>query len=162
MLSSRLIEAGAKPWEITREIYENNPLNRLRLLNLTLSTLEKKGAIAWVTVMQKMFQKTNTSVQDIENFVEYPRSIKGVEVAVLFREDGKHSFKMSLRSKGNVNVEEIAKGFSGGGHANAAGCKLAGPLPEIKEKVLKAIQSAIRKTKKVRNYEVKKLSGIRS
>jgi phosphoesterase RecJ-like protein len=155
MLSSRLIEAGAKPWEITREIYENNPLNRLRLLNLALSTLEKKGAIAWVTVLQKMFQKTNTSVQDIENFVEYPRSVKGVEVAVLFREDGKHSYKMSLRSKGNVNVEEIAKGFNGGGHANAAGCKLAGPLPEIKKKVLKAIQSAIRGKKlKVNSYKL--------
>jgi phosphoesterase RecJ-like protein len=147
-IASKLIEEGAIPWEITREIYENNPLNRLRLLNLTLSTLEKKGAIAWVTVRKKMFQDTNTSVQDIENFVDYPRTIKGVEVAVLFREDKKNSYKLSLRSKGKVDVEEIAKSFGGGGHSSAAGCRLTGPLPEIKGKILKVIRAAIRKTSK--------------
>ncbi len=142
-IASKLIEAGANTWEITKEVYENIPLNCLRLLTLTLSTLEKKGKIAWITVTQHMFKKTNTSAQDTENFSDHPRKIKGVEVGVLFREDGKNSYKVSLRSKGMVNVADITKTFGGGGHASAAGCKLNGTLQEVKDKVFKAIRKAL-------------------
>jgi phosphoesterase RecJ-like protein len=144
-IASKLIEAGANTWEITKEVYENIPLKCLRLLTLTLSTLEKKGKIAWITVTQHMFKKTNTSAQDTENFADYPRTIKGVEVGVFFREEGKNLYKASLRSKGMVNVADIAKTFGGGGHANAAGCKLNGSLPEIKKKILKAVRKAIKR-----------------
>lgn len=144
-IASKLIEAGANTWEITKEVYENIPFNRLRLLTLTLSLLEKKGKLAWITVTQRMFKKTNTSAQDTENFVDYPRKIKGVEVGMLFREDGKNSYKVSLRSKGTVNVADIAKTFGGGGHASAAGCNLNGTLQEVKDKVLKDVRKAMKK-----------------
>lgn len=144
-IASKLIEAGANTWEITKEVYENIPLKCLRLLTLTLSTLEKKGKIAWITVTQHMFKKTNTSAQDTEDFADYPRKIKGVEVGVFFREEGKNSYKISFRSKGMVNVADIAKTFGGGGHANAAGCRLNGSLSEIKKKILKAVRKAIKR-----------------
>ncbi len=141
-ISSLLIEAGANPWEVTKELYESIPLKRIQLLTLMLSTLEKKGSIAWVTIRKDMYKKTGTGVEDTDDFVNYPRKIKGVEVAVLFREDEKDVYKISFRSKGRVNVAGIAQAFGGGGHANAAGCRLKGPLQKVKKKVFQAIQAA--------------------
>lgn len=142
MISSALIKAGANPWEVTKELYESIPLKRLQLLTLMLSTLEKQGSTAWVTIRREMYKKTGTSVEDTDDFVNYPRKVKGVEVAVLFREDEKDVYKVSLRSKGKVNVAEIAQSFGGGGHANAAGCRLKGTFPKVKKKVFQAIKTA--------------------
>lgn len=143
-IASDLIEAGAEPWKIAKEVYESISLNCLRLLSQMLLTLEKRGKIAWVTVTRLMFKKTNTCAQDTENFVDYPRKVKGVEVAVLFREKAKSRYKVSLRSKGKVNVADIAKTFGGGGHVSAAGCVVNGSLTEVKKKVLKAVRNAIK------------------
>ena len=143
-IASRLVAAGADPWEITKEVYENFSFNRLRLVSLCLPTIEKKGKITSITVTRNMFKKTKTSIEDAENIVDFPRQIKGSEVALLFREDRKNLYKISLRSKGKVNVAKIAKTFGGGGHANAAGCKLTGSLREVKEKIFKTVESAIK------------------
>jgi len=144
-IASELVNAGAEPWKITKEVYENFSFNRLRLLVQSLSTIKKKDKIAWMTVTRNMFRNTKTSTQATENLVNYPRMIKDIEVAVLFREDGKNSYKISFRSKGKVNVAEIARTFGGGGHANAAGCTLNGSLSEVKGKILKAVRKAIKK-----------------
>lgn len=143
-IASRLVAAGADPWEITKEVYENFSFNRLRLVSLCLPTIEKKGKITSITVTRDMFKKTKTSIEDTESIVDFPRQIKGSEVALLFREDRKNLYKISFRSKGKVNVAKIAKTFGGGGHANAAGCKLTGSLREVKEKIFKAVESAIK------------------
>ncbi len=143
-IASDLIEAGAEPWKIAKEVYESISLNCLRLLSQMLPTLEKRGKIAWVTVTRLMFKKTNTCAQDTENFVDYPRKVKGIEVAVFFRENAKNRYKVSLRSKGKVNVADIAKTFGGGGHASAAGCVVNGSLTEVKKKVLKTVRNAIK------------------
>jgi phosphoesterase RecJ-like protein len=142
-IAARLIESGADPWQVTIEIYESSSYNRLKLLAQSLATLEKKDRIAWITITREMFKKTQTSAEDTENFVDYPRTIYGIEVSVLFREDKKNSYKISFRSKGNVNVEKIAKTFGGGGHANAAGCKVYGTLPEVKKKILNVVKKAM-------------------
>ncbi len=109
-----------------------------------LPTLEKQGKIAWVTVTRLMFKKTSTCTQDTENFVDYPRKVKGIEVAVFFREEAKNRCKVSLRSKGKVNVADIAKTFGGGGHVSAAGCVVNDSLTEAKKKVLKAVKKALK------------------
>ncbi|MBI5051068.1 MAG: bifunctional oligoribonuclease/PAP phosphatase NrnA [Nitrospirae bacterium] len=147
-IASRLIEAGVDTWEITKEVYENISFNRLRLLTLCLATLEKQGRAAWITITQDMFKKTNTSVQDTENFVDYARKIKGVEAGILFRQEKKDLYKISFRSKGAVNVADIATAFGGGGHSNAAGCTVKGSLNDVKEKVLKAVRASIKKSKR--------------
>ncbi len=147
-IASELIESGANTWEIAKELYENISLNSLKLLTLSLLTLEKKGKISSLVVTRNMLKKTNTSAQDTENFSDYPRKVKGVEVGVLFREDAINKFKISFRSKGKVNVADIARSFGGGGHAGAAGCSVKGSLKEVKDKVLRAVQKAISKNKK--------------
>lgn len=145
-IACHLVEAGARPWDIAKELYENTHYKSMSLLGLSLSTIEKKGDIAWMTSTQNMFVKTGTKAEDAEDFVDYPRKVKGVKVAVYFRQDGKKVFKLSLRSKGNVNVQKIAKSFGGGGHKAAAGCKVNGTLDEVKKKVFKAVRKAIKDT----------------
>jgi len=144
LIASRLIRAGAEPWEIAREVYENIPYRAMKLLSLSFSTLQKKDGIACLTVTKEMFKKTGTNAQDTENFVEYVRGIKGVEVAVLFRDDGDGIIKVSLRSKGRVNVADVARVFGGGGHAPAAGCRLRGSMESIKRRVLRVVRDAVK------------------
>ncbi|GAB4537760.1 MAG: bifunctional oligoribonuclease/PAP phosphatase NrnA [Thermodesulfovibrionia bacterium] len=143
-IAARLVDLGAKPWEIAKEVYENIDYGTMRLFALTLSTLKKRDGIAWLTVTKDMFKKTGTTAEDTENFVDYARRIKGVEVGLLFREDIDGICKVSLRSKGRIDVSRIARGFGGGGHPAAAGCKVKGRLHDVKEMVLKRVRESIR------------------
>ncbi len=143
-IASRLVEAGARPWEISKEIYESIPYKSLKLLGLSLSTLEKEDSIGWINATKTMFMKTGTTAEDAEDFVDFPRKVKGVEVAIFFRQDGGRSYKLSLRSKGRVNVQKIAKSFGGGGHVAAAGCKINGTLREVQDKIFNAVKKAMK------------------
>jgi len=144
-IASHLVEAGARPWDITKELYESVPYKRMLLLGLSFSTFGKNGAAAWMSTTADMFNKTGTTAEDTDNFVEYPRKIKGIKAAVFFREDKNDFIKISLRSKGRVNVARIAKSFGGGGHAAAAGCRIKGTLAEVQNKIFKAIRKELRK-----------------
>jgi len=146
-IACHLVQAGAKPWEISKEIYESVPFKSMKLLGLSLATLDSRDGIAWITSKKEMFTSTATTSEDSEDFVDFPRKVKGIEVAVFFREDEKNVFKLSLRSKGRVNVEKIARKFGGGGHFAAAGCKIRGSLQEVQKKVFADIRKAIKKTK---------------
>jgi len=143
-IASYLVEAGASPWEITRHVYESIPFKSMKLLGLSLSTLESRNKVAWIKTTKEMFRATGTTAEDSEDFVDFPRKVKDVEVAVFFRQDGERSYKISLRSKGGVNVEKIARRFGGGGHAPAAGCNVEGTFEEVKDKILEAVDDAIR------------------
>ena len=124
--AKELVELGAEPWKVAVNIYESNPVRRLRLLGECLNTLRLHldGKVATLHVTLDMYERTGALVEDTEDFVNYARSIKGVEVGVFVREREEGGVKISLRSKGRVNVAEIAKRFGGGGHFNAAGCEM--------------------------------------
>jgi len=143
-IACHLVRAGAMPWDITKEIYESIPYKSMKLLGISLSTINRKNGIAWITATKDMFKKTGTTAEDSEDFVDFPRKVEGIEVAVFFRQDDTDVFKISLRSKGRVNVQEIARSFGGGGHFAAAGCKIKGTLQEVQKKVFTAIQKAIK------------------
>jgi phosphoesterase RecJ-like protein len=143
----RLVEAGATPWDITKEVYESIPYRSMKLLGLSLATLEMNDGIAWITTTMDMLKKTGTTAEDSEDFVDFPRKVKEIRVAVFFREDAENVFKISLRSKGRVNVQKIANSFGGGGHFAAAGCKIKGSLKEVQEKVFNAVRQAIKEAK---------------
>lgn len=146
-IACHLVQAGAKPWDIAKEIYESIPYKSMKLMGLSLATLDSRDGIAWITANKEMFENTATTAEDSEDFVDFPRKVKGIEVAVFFREDEKNVFKLSLRSKGKVNVEKIAKNFGGGGHFAAAGCKIQGTLQEVQKKVFKAVKKSINEIK---------------
>jgi phosphoesterase RecJ-like protein len=143
-IACHLVEAGARPWDIAKEVYESIPYKSMSLLGRSLSTISKKGDIAWMTSTQNMFETTGTKAEDAEDFVDYPRKVKGTRVAVYFRQDAKNTFKLSLRSKDGVDVQKIAKRFGGGGHKAAAGCKVKGSLEEVQKKVFKEVRKAIK------------------
>lgn len=148
-VAADLVELGSDPWEISKAIYESEPFEKLKLLGAALPTLEvsEDGRIAWVFVDREMLRMTGTSREDTEGIVNFPRSIKGVEVAMLFREEepgesNRAGWKVSLRSNGEVNVSLIAEKFGGGGHKRAAGCLIAGTLSEVKHRLFSSINEA--------------------
>ncbi|MGH7273919.1 MAG: DHH family phosphoesterase [Nitrospiria bacterium] len=145
LLAAELVGHGVEPWRVAQQLFERNTTGQLKLLADLLSKMEvsRDGRMAWVEVTQDLFSATKTSAEDIENFVNYPRSIEGVEVAILFRELSSDSYKLSFRSKGRVDVARLAEQFGGGGHRNAAGCVVKGRRDQVREKVLPAVEEAI-------------------
>ena len=136
--SAELIEAGANPAFTADCLYERWGINRFDLLVMTLHNLEIKNDIAVMYITEDMFQKTDTTPEDTENFANFPRMIQTVKIAAVFRDIGNGFWKVSLRSKGNVNVAKIAELYGGGGHKNAAGFKIKGNVKSVKEKLFRA------------------------
>jgi phosphoesterase RecJ-like protein len=145
-IAADLIDLGADPWLVTEQVYESFAFRRILLLGLVLSGIERSpdGRTAWVVVPEELYRRTGTSAQDTDNFVNFVRSVKGVEVAVLFRQTGPAQYKISLRSKGRVDLSGLAKGLGGGGHRNAAGGVVDGGLEEVRERVLAAVGQAVK------------------
>jgi phosphoesterase RecJ-like protein len=142
-VASQLVKSGAAPWKISKALYENSPFSAMKLQGLSLATLERKDGMAWITVTNAMFKKTGTNAEDCEEFVDLPRRIKGIKVAIFFRQDGYRLYKVSFRSKGKANVQRIAKSFGGGGHVAAAGCKVRGSLKEVQNRVFRVVRKEI-------------------
>jgi len=143
-ISSELVALGINPWSVAEKLYESQSLKRLELLALALSTLtvSKTGEYASITVTLDMYQKTGATSELTDGFVNYPRSIHGVEVSVFFREIKQGAFKISFRSKGKINVSSLAMAFGGGGHHNAAGFTLLGSLDEVRKTVFSYLDQA--------------------
>ncbi len=130
------------PWEMATNIWENVPLNQIKFLAEVLSelTLIADGKAAVVKITLDQFAKFNVGPDNADSFVNYARSIQGVELAVRFRETGKDYWKISLRSRGNIDASIISKRFGGGGHKNAAGFDFYGSF----ENGVKLIESIIK------------------
>lgn len=142
-VAGRLLEKGADPAWIAQMVYETFPAVKIRLLGRALSTLEFdwQGRIAAVTVSKKMLEDAGAQWEHTEGFVEYPRSIEGVQVAAFFSEISEGLYKVSLRSKGRFSVEEVARKFGGGGHINAAACRMQGDYDAVKRRLFDAIKN---------------------
>ncbi len=137
--------AGVDPWQVAERIYETQPLARLRLLPLVLRTLDVDGdgRVSYMVVTQAMLREAGASVAMTEDIINFPRSLQTAEVAILFRELSPEQYRVSLRSKGKVNVAQIAGSFQGGGHPNAAGCTVSGQWAEVKARVLERVRASL-------------------
>jgi bifunctional oligoribonuclease and PAP phosphatase NrnA len=144
-ISAELLEAGADPWLVTENVYESIAFRRIKLLGSVLSSLERSadGRVAWVVVTDELYRRTGTASEDTENFINFVRSVKGVEVAVLLRQIGERQYKISLRSKGRVDLSGLAQSFGGGGHKNAAGGLMSGTLEEVTTKVVSEVDKTV-------------------
>ena len=149
-VSAELVELGADTEFISQSIYENEPLNKILLVSEALKTLEIDATkmIASVYVDNEMFHNTNTKREDTEGIVNIPRSINGVSVALFFRQESKNDedihWKVSLRSKDNVDVSKIAKNYGGGGHYKAAGFSIKGNLENVKKEIISVVLEEIK------------------
>jgi phosphoesterase RecJ-like protein len=144
MAAANLVADGADPQWISENVYETNPPAKIRLLAAILPTLtlDGDGRVGSLTVTQQAIAAASALPEHIEGFVDLPRTIRGVEIAILYAELPDGRFKLSMRSKGNVNVERVARAFGGGGHTNAAGCRMEGELSDIRRRVLEEIGRA--------------------
>jgi phosphoesterase RecJ-like protein len=142
--AARLVSYGAEPNLISEQI-QAMPLSKITALSKVLDTLEVSGCgrIAMIEVPSGV---SAADVEDTEGFIDYPRNIIGVEVAIMFKpSEEKQTVKLSFRSK-RLNVSDLARSLGGGGHARAAGCTLKGPLREVKPMVLVRVLAALRES----------------
>jgi bifunctional oligoribonuclease and PAP phosphatase NrnA len=142
LAAGTLVEKGADPQWISENIYESDPPAKLKLLAKALETLslDPQMKVGSLFVTQKMLQETGATMDHTDGFVDIPRAVKGIEISVLYTQFTDNSFKISFRSKGKVNVEKIAKKFGGGGHMNAAACRMNGDIESIKFKIEQTIK----------------------
>jgi phosphoesterase RecJ-like protein len=159
-LAGELVDAGADPVAIARDVYFANPFSKLQILGTALSHMrragsatrqpgqieqfgtedEEHGAIAWLWVSHADMVAAHASEEDVEGVVNYALSAAGVEAAIFLRELPEGQIRLSLRGKGRVNVAAIATQLGGGGHENASGCTLDGPLMRAAEEILAAVR----------------------
>jgi phosphoesterase RecJ-like protein len=142
-IASILNQYNIEPPKIAEELYETKPVEQLKLLSKSLGTLELvlDGRVASMIGTKKMLNdvlNNNDYVKGIslyDSFVNYPRSINGVEIAIFFKEINFNEYKLSFRAKSYANVAYIAEKFGGGGHKFAAGCKINGDINEVKKEI---------------------------
>jgi len=137
--AAELLDRGRfTPNIIANKIYASRPLKQLKLLSMALETINtyENGRFATITITKEMFQKTGTTNEDTEGFVQYPLSVEGVDACILFRED-EDRIKLSLRSQSDaINVNTWARRFNGGGHTKAAGAWFEGTLDQALKEVI--------------------------
>jgi bifunctional oligoribonuclease and PAP phosphatase NrnA len=142
-LARELVCRGADPVLIAQDVYFSNPAAKMVVLGAALANLQHDGRIAWLWVSQNDMDRTHAAEEDCEGIVNYAIAIAGIEVAVFLRELRDQRVRLSLRSKGRVNVATIAERFGGGGHENASGCTLEGPMTVATEQILKHLRAEI-------------------
>lgn len=141
-LAQQLVHAGADPARVAQSVYFSNPTSKMRLLGEALSTLHRDGPLAWMYVTNERMSRVEAREEDCEGLVNYALAIQGVEVALFFREQEAGKWRVSLRSKGAVDVASVAEHFGGGGHHSASGCLVEGPLALATERVTAQLRMA--------------------
>jgi phosphoesterase RecJ-like protein len=127
-VAGELVRHGVRPEIVANQLYDNYTLGRLRLMEEVLATLEmhERDRIAVIRVTQNMLERTFTTMADTEYFINFPRAVATVRVAVFLKEVEPGHISVSLRAKGQCDVSLIAARFGGGGHRNASGCRFKG------------------------------------
>jgi phosphoesterase RecJ-like protein len=140
-LARELVAAGANPVQIAQNVYFSSTTSKLLLLSAALANLRREGQFAWLWVTRQDIIRTGAAEEDCEGIVNFALGVSGVEVAVFLHELPEQSIRLSMRSKGRVNVAAIAEQLGGGGHKSAAGCTLEGPLMSAIDKILVRLRS---------------------
>jgi phosphoesterase RecJ-like protein len=144
-IASELVRAGVKPAKVAQNVFNSHRWNKLELLKEVLSTVKRDatGRIAWMFQTIEMKERAGASDEDSDNFVNYPMSVGDIEAVAFIKECAPGVYRISLRSKGDVNVARVAEKFGGGGHRNAAGCTLRGAPEEVEKSIVPLLQEAV-------------------
>ncbi len=140
-LAAELVTAGASPALVYGEVYENRSPASVRLLGMALSrmVLCEDGRVAYTVVTQQMLKEAGATMEDSEGIVGAVRAIRGIRVALLFKEEP-GAIRVSLRGVGNIRANVIAEAFGGGGHAAAAGFTATEGLDDVIRQTLAAVR----------------------
>jgi phosphoesterase RecJ-like protein len=140
-IARRCTEAGAQPEAIARAVYDSSTLGRLRLMGAVLHDLdlEANGRLALAHMSLKMLAECGATHEDSDGLINMPLTVKEIEAVAFFKEISPESYRISMRSKGTVDVNRVANAFGGGGHKNAAGCSMTGPFTQVRKKLLEEL-----------------------
>jgi phosphoesterase RecJ-like protein len=145
----RCVEAGVEPPAVARSIFDSNNLGRLKLFGAVLSRMEldPSGRLATVYVDQQMATDCGGTYEDTEGLINLPLTVKEIQAVVFFKENGPNDWRISMRSKGDIDINIVAKRFGGGGHKNASGCSARGRFEDLtqqfSELILEQIDKAV-------------------
>jgi len=144
-VASELIKAGVKPAAISEAVYNNYPWSRIELMRRVIETIrrDESGRVAWMRQTLEMKKNSDAVDGDNNGFVNIPLSAKDVLAAVYMREISAGQYRVSLRSKGDINIARIAEQFGGGGHRNAAGFSIEGDWDEKEAEIVSKVIEAI-------------------
>lgn len=150
-VASELIKAGVKPASISEAVYNNYPWSRIELMRQVLGTVrrDESGKVACMRQTLKMREAANAVDGDNNGFVNIPLSAREILATVYMREIGKNEYRVSLRSKGDINVAKVAEKFGGGGHRNAAGLRIEGDWNEKEAELVAAVREAVERAEAV-------------
>ena len=146
----RCVEAGLDPTAVSRAIYDNNNLGRVRIWGAVLNDMQLSpdGRVADAAMDRALAARCGATYDDTEGLINFPLTVKEIQAVVFFKESGPGDWRISMRSKGDVNVNAIAREFGGGGHTNASGCGATGDLahlvPLFEQKLVDAVNRARR------------------
>ncbi|HAN99808.1 MAG TPA: phosphoesterase [Planctomycetaceae bacterium] len=148
-VAARLLRDGAEPAAIYRDLYEQDTLGRMRLRGRVLGRIETDldGRLAWTHILASDFAETGAVPSDTEDLVNLLLAIRGTAAAVIFVEQQTGGFKLSFRSRCELDCSEVSGVFGGGGHRAAAGAFLKGTLDEVRTSALHAVRQRMRATR---------------
>jgi phosphoesterase RecJ-like protein len=137
-----LVKRGVRPYDIHTRLYENKTVSFLVLQAKVLATLEFRfdQRVAIQRMTRETILQSGSAYEEGQPLINLPMSAEVVKVSIFFKENMEGLMRCSLRSKGNIDVAEIARRYSGGGHRTAAGFKLSSPLELVLEEVLQHLR----------------------
>ena len=139
------LEAGVDPVLIARNVYDSNNMGRLKLFGAVLSAmqLDATGRIAIVYLDHEMARAAGGTYEDTEGLINLPLTVKEIQAVVFFKQVEGDEYRVSLRSKGDIDIGAVAKSFDGGGHKNAAGCTVNGAIDTLQKLFIEKLEQAI-------------------
>jgi len=144
-ISRQCLEAGVDPVRVARNVYDSNNMGRLKLFGAVLSAMQidQTGRIAIVYLDHEMARAAGGTYEDTEGLINLPLTVKEIQAVVFFKQDEGEQYRVSMRSKGEIDIGAVAKQFGGGGHKNAAGCTITGPIDGLQKTFVEKIEHAI-------------------
>ncbi len=141
----QLLEAGVDPVGVARRVYDSSNMGRLKLFGAVLSAMQidPSGRIAIVYLDHEMAAAAGGTYDDTEGLINLPLTVKEIQSVVFFKQNEGNSYRVSMRSKGDIDIGTVAKHYGGGGHKNAAGCSVDGPIDLLRTQFVEQIEQAI-------------------
>jgi phosphoesterase RecJ-like protein len=141
----QLVEAGVDPVRVSRQVFDNNSMGRLKLLASVLAgmTFDPSNRIGILVLDHAMARAAGGTYDDTEGLINQPLTVKEVQAVIFFKQSEGDSYRVSMRSKGDVDIGVVAKEFGGGGHKNAAGCSVTGPIDQLRKTFVEKVKRAI-------------------
>jgi len=139
------LQAGVDPVLVARNVYDSNNMGRLKLFGAVLSAMQidAAGRVAIVYLDHEMARAAGGTYDDTEGLINLPLTVKEVQAVVFFKQIEGEEYRVSMRSKGEIDIAAVAKQFGGGGHKNAAGCTATGPVDVLQKLFVEKVQHAI-------------------